>query len=475
MVDGDFYGDFGSSQHSSLGLSALDAYYRGAQPLSYLHPEVRAAVSGRLRSMVINLPRLVVDSLEDRLDVEGFRLSGVGDADAEMWAIWQANDLDEWSQQTHLEALIYGRAFVMVWAGMDGGDIPRITVESARQMTVEYDAAQRRIVSAVKLWRAGDLEHRTVYGPDWIVRQQRESKKKAWVERDEPIRNVMGVVPVVPFVNRPTLLRPLGESEMTDVIPIADAINKLSTDLMVSAEHHAMPRRWATGVDLGGSDGESERVAAKVQERWTNAQAGRVWLSDSTDTSFGQFTEASLDNYVRAIDMLTARAAALSGLPPHYFGQAGENPASADALRASESSLVKRALRKQRVFGGAWERVMRLALLVQTGSTSSEMARLETIWRSAETPTVAQKADAAVKLLQASAIDTPQAQEDLGYTPEQIGRMTERAQSTATAPERARVALAKELQADGLSENAALAAAGLMQAAALNSAERPAT
>ena len=470
---GPFFGAFGASDHSSLGMSELDAYYHGAQPLSYLAPEVASAVSGRLRSMVINIPRLVVDSIEDRLDVEGFRLSGAGDADAEMWRIWQANDLDEWSQQAHLEALIYGRAFVMVWADPDGGDTPRITVESARQITVEYDAAQRRIVSATKVWRQGDLQLRTIYGPEVFIRQVRLSDDDQWEERAEPIRNVLGVVPVVPFVNRPTLLRPLGESEMTDAIPITDGINKLTTDMMVSAEHHAQPRRWATGIEMGGAAG-AERTAAEVKKNWTDAAAGRVWLSDSPNASFGQFPEATLDNYVRAVDMLTARGAALSGLPPHYFGQAGENPASADALRASESSLVKRALRKQRVFGGAWERVMRLAVLVQTGSVPAEMSRLETIWRSAETPTIAQKADAAVKLLQSGAIDKAQAQEDLGYTPEQIGRMQERSQSATTAPERARVALARELQAEGLSENAALAAAGLLQAASLNSAERPA-
>jgi hypothetical protein len=56
--------------------------------------------------------------------------------------------------------------------------------------------------------------------------------------------------------------------------------------------------------------------------------------------------------------MLAAQIAAIAGLPPHYVGLMSQaNPASADAIRSAEASLVKRALRKQRVFGGSWERV----------------------------------------------------------------------------------------------------------------------
>lgn len=467
----DFDGPWGLT-HTDLPLERLDAYYRGAQPLSFLHPEIRAQVQGRIRSLVVNWPRLIVDSIEDRLDVEGFRLGDDEGADAELWRIWQANDLDEWSQQVHLDALVFGRSFVLVWPGEDERT-PRITVESARQMRVVYDAGTRTVAAAVKEWNEGDLEYRTTFDRSWVTRESRQGAEREWSLRADPVENIYGVVPVVPFVNRPTLLRPYGESEMTDVIPLTDAINKLSTDMMVTAEYSAMPRRWATGMDLGSSDDEADRTAAKVRQRWESAPGSKVWLG-GPGAQFGQFVEATLANYVQGIDSLTSRVAALAGLPPHYFGQAGENPASADALRSSESALVKKVLRKQRVFGGAWERVMRLALLIRDGQVDPAALSLETIWRSAETPTVAQRMDAAVKGVQAGIIDAAQAQEDLGYTPVQMARMTERAADAALAPVRAQVALAERLQAEqGLSQNAALAAAGLMQAAALNSAESP--
>lgn len=462
--------DLRANTASRLNLTDLDDYYRGEQRLAHLTEALRR--SGQ--PVVVNIPRLVVDSIEDRLDVEGFRMGGNPVADGELWRIWQANDLDEWSQQAHLDALVHGRSFVLVWSDPDDETTPRITVESAQQMSVEYDAATRQVTRAVKRWTEGTAQFATVYSADSVIRYTApvgtpDDRSVAWRQRGEVIPNPMGVVPVVPFINRPRLSAPLGESEMTDVIPVADAINELADTMLVTARYYATPRRWAVGVDLGGNDAEAERTRERIQQVWSQAEASRVWLSDSSATSFGQFPEANLDNFIGAINMLTARAAALSGLPPHYFGQAGENPASADALRSSESSLVKRAKRKQRVFGGAWERVMRLALLVRDGSVPEPALSMETIWASAETPTVAQKADAAVKLVQAQIITADQALEDLGYTPEQRQRMAEERAAAVVAPDRARLAMARELQQrEGLTQNAALAASGLTIAAGLN-------
>jgi hypothetical protein len=73
----------------------------------------------RLKSLVVNWPRLVVNSLEERLDVDGFRLAQDQPADDELWRIWQANDLDEASQMAHVDALVHGRSFAIVWADPD--------------------------------------------------------------------------------------------------------------------------------------------------------------------------------------------------------------------------------------------------------------------------------------------------------------------------------------------------------------------
>ena len=72
------------------------------------------------------------------------------------------------------------------------------------------------------------------------------------------------------------------------------------------------------------------------------------------------------------------------------------NPASADAIRAGEARLVKRAERRQVSFGRAWLEVGRLALLVRDGVVPDSFSSLGTRWRDAATPTRAAAADEAL-------------------------------------------------------------------------------
>ena len=411
----------------------LDAYYNGRQAgHNFMAPEVRASLGNRLQPLILNWPRLVVSAVEERLDVDGFRLSRDEPADRELWRIWQASRMDEASQQAHLDALVNGCAYVVVWAGADPRT-PRITVESARQMTVERSALTGEITLALKRWHEGGYGHAVVYGPDEITRWRTQDRvvegsdtyeipAGGWT-RVETVDNPLGQVPVACLVNRPRLLTPDGETELTDIIPITDAVSKVMTDLLVSSEYAAAPRRWITGIDTGGSDAEAERTGAQVQQKWTDAPASKLWIAADPSTTFGTFPEATLAGFVAAVDALTQQAAAVSGLPPAYFGIHGSEVASADAIRSSEATLVSKARRRQRAFGGAWEDAMRLAVLVRDGVQRPGMESLETIWRDPETRTVAQAADAADKKLSVG-VSREQVLEDLGYSPVQIERMT---------------------------------------------------
>ncbi|TMZ70763.1 phage portal protein [Klebsiella pneumoniae] len=119
---------------------------------------------------------------------------------------------------------------------------------------------------------------------------------------------------------------------------------------------------------------------------------------------------------------------------------------SADAIRVSEARLVKRAERRQRIFGAAWCEVMRLALLVRDGSVPPEARSLVARWRDAATPTRAAQADAVMKLVSAGVLppNSEVTYELLGYDRTTITRLaaeTRRArteqmmQSLFSAPE----------------------------------------
>ena len=416
-------------------MQRAERYYHGDQPLAYLDPAVAEHMRGRLRPIVVNWPRVVVDSLEERLDVDGFRTSPESTSDAELWRIWQANNLDETSGQAHLDALVLGRSYVMVWASSDPAT-PRITVESALQTVVEHDPATGMVTAGLKRWI--DLDgygHALVFTretvDEFVTRNPHmdsstlDTGPGMW-ELTSSSRNPLGMVPIVPIVNRARVMEPYGESELADVMPLADAVNKCATDMMTSAEYHAQPRRWITGlVDSRSTRDQADEVSAAVERVWENARASKLWIAPGPDTKFGQFPEASLDNFIGAIRMFTQQIAAISGLPPHYLGLTTDNPASADAIRSAESVLVSRARRRQRAWGGSWEQVMRLAVFIRDGRYPTELDALETIWRSPETATIAQSADAAVKLYAAGIVDRQAALESLDYSPQSIARLTD--------------------------------------------------
>jgi hypothetical protein len=103
-------------------------------------------------------------------------------------------------------------------------------------------------------------------------------------------------------------------------------------------------------------------------------------------------------------------------MPSSYLGFVTDNPSSADAIRAGEARLVKRAERRQAVFGAAWSEVMRLALLIRDKELPPVAPK--PLWRDASTPTRAAAADEAVKLVAAGILppESDVALERLGFS-----------------------------------------------------------
>lgn len=410
-------------------LEALDRYYEGTQPLTYMHPEIYRELHDRIKPVIIAWPQLVVDSVEERLDVEGFRLPDEDSADDDLWRVWQSNDLDEISQLGHVDALVMRRSYVAVGTNEADQDTPLVTMESPLEVFADIDprtrkvrAALRRVAEEDSIVRVAD-RYATLYLPDRTVWYRWSSGR--WVEegRDE---HRLGEVPVVPLINRARLHSTstgacrlqYGVSELAPIIPLSDAANKLATDMMLAAEFVAIPLRGFWGLEPADLQDEQGNKLTALQ-----AIMGRFLALTNEGGREFQFQAASLSNFHESINQLARLVASIAGLPPHYLGYSTDNPASADAIRSSEARLVKRAERKQRAFGGSWEQVMRLVRRFQSGEWDPRLLRLETVWRDASTPTVAQAADAVVKKHAEGIITTRQAREDLGYTATQIARM----------------------------------------------------
>jgi hypothetical protein len=402
-------------------LRELNDEYELRAKRMYMHPEIFRELGDRLQQVVIAWAQLVVDSLEERLDVEGFRLPGQAKPDGDLWRVWQENGCDEQSQLAHIDALVMRRSYICVGANEADDQTPLVTFESPLEVFGDVDPRTRTVRAALRRYvdteaaanSATGRRYATLYLPDRTVYFVDE-------KIDQTDEHGLGVVPIVPIINRSRLSDWCGRSELSPILPLVHAANKIATDMMVAAEFVALPLRGIFGIgpeDL--EDGSGNKMTA------LQAILGRLLLlpdADGTGKQF-EFPAADLGNFHRTINSLAQLVGSIAGLPPHYLGQATDNPPSADAIRSNEIRLVKRAERRQRAFGGAHEAAMRLVHRFQTGDWDPAYRRLETAWRDASTPTVAQKSDAAVKLNAGGIVPKRQTREDLGYTEAQIELM----------------------------------------------------
>lgn len=411
-------------------LTRLDQYYAGEQPLSFLAPEAREALGARFGRMSSNIPRLAVTSLSERLRLTGFR-SG-GRPDPGLWSAWLDNDLDQLAPVAHREALALGRSFVTVWA--NGAGAPQVTIESARQVAVLRDPATRQVTSALKRWVGKGRGRGVLYEPDRITRLISDARvadpaalpATAWTV-EKIIDNPLGVVPVVPLVNSDRLLDVDGRSEMADLIPLVDALNKILHDMLVASEYFARPRRWASGIEL--EEDEDGNAVNPFPEGF------RMMTSEAPESKFGQLPPADLAAYENATGVLLGQIMAVSALPAHYIGAMTDgNPTSAESLRAAEAALAARAEARQATFGRSWEQVARLMRAVETGADPAGLDVAVT-WADPTTRSVAQEADATVKLFSAGIIPASTALARMGYTEDQIDaiRTARRAEALDTA------------------------------------------
>ena len=396
---------------ASAGDQRNDRYYEGLQRLEHIGlavpPELR-----RFETMV-NWPRLVADSINERLDVKSFILPGEDVSDPSLMEAWDANDLDSEAPKAHLDALIFGRSFVCVGANEEDAEHPLITVESPREMAVEIDTRTRQILRAWRPTYSDDDPNPvggTLYSLNstvWVVRQG-----GVWVEDPDHPRDDhnLGRVPVVPFFNRLRPGRWRGVSEMADVIGLTDAAARTLTNLQIAGETHSVPQKYV----LGMSKGDFVDASGNPIPAW-ESYFSAIWANQNATAKVGQFTASDLRNFHDTVNHYARLVSAISGLPPHFLGFTSDNPASADAIRSSESRLVKRAELKQRQFGDAWGRVMGLYLRVRDGEWP-DGRRIKTEWHDAATPTVGARGDFVMKMKSEGIISREGAWDELGWT-----------------------------------------------------------
>lgn len=410
-------------------IRTLNDYYEGDHPLPDVPPHVSEEDKSKFRHWMrknrANWMGIVVESVVERLEVQGIRYGRDQEADAEAWRIAQANYFDIASEFVITDATVTGTSYMTVEPNRDDEQTPLIWPEHPSQMIVAASTARPlERMAAFKKWLDDDgFIYAVLYLPDTIVKLRSERPGKAyentkrivWVTRGDgaEFTNPFGVVPVVPFHNKARLLTG-GRSEIADVIDTQDRINETLYLRMAAGRYAAHRQLAASGIAL-----EEDPETGKLKRPFRPG-VDEMFIAENEQARFTQFAPTDLKNYIDAIESDVRHIAAETRTPPHYLLGAMVN-ISGDALTAAESGLVAKVRRRARHYGESIEEVFRLAFMAAGDTERASVTDTEVIWRNPEFRTEGELVDALVKMKTLGVPDEA-LQERWGASPQEIAR-----------------------------------------------------
>ena len=354
----------------------LRDYYDGNQPLRYSAERLRRVFEHMDTQFSQNWCAVVVDAVLDRLNITGWTVQGSQALSDQLNDLWTRTEMTLDDVDAHLAALVIGEAFVIVGRDESTGEVEAYYNDPLlchlwyetnhprqKRMAAKWwvdDEGKRRLT----LYYANRLEHYVSSG-----KAENVSNAASFVPAEPPVEtNIWDEIPI--FHLRRS--RRSVESELTNVIPIQDAVNKLMSDMMVAAEFGAFRQRWViSNADLG-------TLKNSPSEIW-DLPAGNGM---GQQTSVGEFGQADLNVYLNAMDKLSLSLAAISRTPKHFFFGAGGDP-SGEALVAMEAPLNKKCAAYIERFSFVWRDVARF-MFKAAGQTVDEMT-IEPVFASPET------------------------------------------------------------------------------------------
>lgn len=362
---------FEALNNKLLDYNRLFQYANGDQPLVYSTDRLREAFRDLNAHFSQNWCSVVINASLDRLILKGW--------DVEDKTINQALD-DFWNQEhvqidaqdAHYGALVTREAFIIVWPDADGK--PELYYNDPRMCHVFYSRERPKEKEfAAKWWSDGAVWHLTLYYPDrieyYVTRgKSQPSTVNSFQPADPPTAtNEYGVIPV--FHVR--LSRQNKGGELDNIITLQDAVNKLFSDMMVSAEFGAFPQRY---------------IVSQADTKALKNGPHIIWDIPASDgqgenTQVGQFSATPLDNYLTAIDKIANSIAIISRTPKHYFFNAGAS-LSGDALIAMEAPLNKKVEQYQELFGAAWQEIG--AFVARLLGKTIEPQNITPVWKPAQ-------------------------------------------------------------------------------------------
>jgi hypothetical protein len=353
-------------------------YYDGDQPVMYSTQAMREVFRNLDARFTLNFCAVVIDAVKERIAFKGYTVKDQT-ANTALSDLLTDQDLLNEADETHEAALVCGEAFVIVWPQLDGTGQEtgraEIFYNDPRNVAVFYDPANpKQAAFAGKMWSDDtQYHHMTIYYPDhleyYVTQKASETSGGSDISEKSftPDLSRAGVVvngseitwPLNPYapdlpVFHFQLEKRIVKSDIKNVIPLQNGMNKLMADMMITSEFAAWPQRYIIS--------QADTTALQVKPGTIlNIPAG---LQGEQASSAGEFQAAPLSNYLDGVDKLIGYTSSITNTPKHYFDPSGDAP-SGEALIAMEAPLNKKAQDRIDKFSPVWQRIAAFALRIQ--------------------------------------------------------------------------------------------------------------
>lgn len=351
---------------------------------------------GKDQEFTLNFCPIVVDSLVEKLVVLGFECEDENqDKIFRDW--WQRNRMDATQSVVHLSSIRDGDSYVLIEWNRDK-KIPRFSQQNAYNGTdgvhLVYSDEDRTVpIVGVKRWiETSGPEIKTrranLYYPDRVEKYTDKGTGGDYVHYIEDSGEFAGIwpipwtdsgtesgeplgIPIVHFRNKDQG-SVYGESELEDVVPIANGLDKSFIDLLAAADSTGFQMYWASGYDGSGVEMNPAQL---------------LWSTDP-NSKWGVLPPAALEGLIKLKDSIAADIAKVTRTPVSFFQLTGQ-VAAEGTLKEQRSGLNSKAVNRQVVFGNGWEDVMDYGRKLHNiwGSSKMDPEKLiTTVWQDDEKP-----------------------------------------------------------------------------------------
>lgn len=344
-------------------------YYDGQHRLK-LTPEMRKMMQitdDRLDRYNDNYCEMVVDKLGDRLVLD--TVENASDA-AQEWAeqVMQANRMDALQIAVHEAVLRDGETFVMVEYNDKRGTIlaRELAWDGACGILPVYDGRGENLVAAAKVWLDGDVTRVNIYYQNSVEKYTASDNQLTLISEPEDITrngNTPGV-PIVPFRNRGGC-----RSELTNVVPLQDSLNRTLISMVMSGELTAFSLLFAVGFKPPSGITPGMVIHAMIEGdagggiATGNKEEAEAYAALMASYKLERIQGGSVAELIGQAEFLIDQIATVSSTP--IPAQMGGSNSSGEALKQREISLLGKARRAQVQIGNAWEDVFGLAHVIE--------------------------------------------------------------------------------------------------------------